>query len=425
MTDLLTTDLDLEGVRKLLPEDELRQFRKPPLEAYNFPPHFFTSPEIFDLEVKEIFMREWLCVGRVENIPGSGDFITRSIAGESMIVVRDGDGEIRAHLNYCRHRGSQLVEGCGNAKAFRCPYHGWMFGLDGKLRAAPEFRRTVDFKKEDFPLHSLAVEVWNGFVLVNFANDATPFAPRVTDMEKWGLGRYGMDQQVTTHQWEFEIDCNWKAYLENYHEEYHLPWVHGETFQAITPMKGWTFFEDLTEQPWQVGIGQFPGVCIGDTGEPEFPYNKELLTKVPLEYQGMPIWLAFPLFGALNSLDATVWFAFFPDSAEKTRFIMGLMVERDIAERYFAGDPEIVPKVAMYARNSETFIAEDNGITETQHKGLRTRVGGAGRFCEHELGAWMFHEWLIDRVYGPALGYGSLNGHATESKSPSGNGDKG
>jgi nitrite reductase/ring-hydroxylating ferredoxin subunit len=399
---------DVAELRKLIPEEELREFRKPSLEAFNFPPHFFTSPDIFELEVEHIFMKEWLCMGRVEDVANPGDFMTREIAGESLIIVRDGSGEIRAHVNYCRHRGCELVEGKGNTKAFRCPYHGWMYALDGQLRAAPEFRATVDFDKKDYPLYSVQVEVWQGFIMVNFDAEATPFAPRVTDMEKWGMSRYGMGGQVTTHQWEFEIDCNWKAYLENYHEEYHIPWVHGETFQVLTPMKGWTFFDDMSEQQWQVGIGQFPGICISVTGEPYFPYNEELLTKVPLEYQGMPIWLTFPLFGALNSLDATVWFAFFPDSAEKTRFIMGLAVDKPIAEKYFAGDPEVVPKVEEYAENTAYFIAEDNGIAEAQHRGLRTRVGGAGRFCEHELGAWMFHEWLIDKVYAPALGYGHL-----------------
>jgi choline monooxygenase len=408
---------DVTAIRELVTEEQLREYRKEPLEAFNFPPHFFTSPEIFELEVEHIFMKEWLCVGRVEDVKEPGDFVTREIAGESIIVVRDGAGDIRAHINYCRHRGCQLVEGSGHTKTFRCPYHGWMFALDGKLRAAPEFRHTVNFDKDDYPLYSLQVELWQGFILVNFDLEATPFAPRVSDMDKWGVSLYGMDKQVTTHQWEFTVPCNWKAYLENYHEEYHIPWVHGETFQVLTPMKGWTFFPEMTEQHHAVGVGQFPGICISDTGEPMFPYNPELLDpeKVPLEYQGIPIWLAYPMFGALNSLDATVWFAFYPDSPGQTRFTMGLMVDAGVAEKFFAGDPDTVEKVEMYARNSEGFISEDNGIAEKQHKGLKSRVGGAGRLCEHELGAWMIHEWLIDKVYGPALGYGqsASNGHGS------------
>lgn len=390
-------------------EDELQAARKPALEAATFPPHYYTSPEIYELELERIFFKQWQCVGRVEDIPNVGDYMTRNIATEPIVIVRDADNEIRAHINFCRHRGCQIVEGDGNTKAFRCPYHGWMFGLDGQLRAAPEFRDTLDFDKADYPLYAVKTEVWQGFIFINLDTEAEPLGPQLTETDKFGLNLYDMENQVTTHRWEYTLDCNWKAYVENFHEEYHVPWVHAETFQPVAPMKGWVCFPDLTEQPWQLFVGQFPELSFSDTAEPLFPFDPRI-NDISDDFKGMPIWLGYPTFMCINAVDSTIYYVAYPDGPEKMTLILRLMVHKDIAQKYFDGDPEIAPQVQQYGTNTEIFIAEDNKISEVQHKGLRARHGGAGRYCRHEIGAWKFHEWLIDAVYGPALGYSRSNG---------------
>jgi len=391
------------GLHTLVRAEDLQEIRRPELEAANLPTHYYSSPEIYELELQHIFFKEWSCVGRVEDVPNVGDYFTRTIATEPIVVVREPSGEIRAHLNVCRHRSCAIVEeGTGNAKSFRCPYHGWMYALDGELRAAPEFQETHGFRKADYPLLSVKVEIWEGFIFVNFDPDATSWAGRVSETTGWGLDKYWMGRQITTHRWEYELETNWKTYVENYIEEYHLPWVHAETFQAVAPMKGWKDFPDFTTQPWEIMIGQYPEMAMSDSGKPLFPFNPELLN-LPIEYQGMPIWLAYPTFMCIPSIDATVYYVAFPDGPEKTRIMLRLCVPGETAERYHAGDPEIVPQVEQYARNTEAFIAEDNVICEMQTKGQRSRHGLPGRYCKHEPLVWKLHNWLVETAYSPAL----------------------
>jgi phenylpropionate dioxygenase-like ring-hydroxylating dioxygenase large terminal subunit len=168
---------------------------RPWLEAENLPPEVYYSREIYDLEIERIFRREWLCVGRTEDIPRPGDFFTEEVAGQPVIVIRDNEHEVHALLNVCRHRGSPLVlEEKGCVKSIRCPYHGWMYGLDGTLRAAPEFKAVKDFHKRDYRLRSARVELWNEFVMINLDADATPFTGRLRGTEVWGVEK---DEQRT------------------------------------------------------------------------------------------------------------------------------------------------------------------------------------------------------------------------------------
>jgi choline monooxygenase len=390
----------------LIRKDELDAVQKPELEASNLPPHYYWSPEIYEHELETIFLREWICVGRADEIPNVGDFFTRTIAQDSVIVVRDTPDTIRGHANFCRHRGCQVVtEAGGNTKSFRCPYHGWLYALDGELRGAPDFKETRDFDKRDYPLFSVQVELYDGFIFVNFDTDATPLAPRLTDTEIWGRHLYGMGERRTTHRWEWQLDCNWKVFVENFLEEYHVPWVHPTTFQETVPMKKWLDFPEMSDQPWVLELAAEPEYTFSNDGKPLFPMSPAL-KDLPPEYAGMPVWCAFPTFMCLPAVDATLYYVAFPDGPEKTTVMMRLCLPNEVADAYDAGDPAIVPKVEEYVKNADEFIAEDNHICEVQQAGLRTRRGGTGRYCKHEPLVWRMHRWLIDVSYGAAASNG-------------------
>jgi phenylpropionate dioxygenase-like ring-hydroxylating dioxygenase large terminal subunit len=377
----------------------LDELKKPGLQAATLPPEAYWSPELYELELQRIFFKEWVCVGRVEDVPAPGDFITHQIATESLIIVRDHENQICVHHNVCRHRGCQLVEGAGNTPAFKCPYHGWMYGLGGDLRGAPEFRHTENFDKKDYPLISAQVEIWEGFIMVNLDPEAEPFAPRVSEMSRFGLEKYGMGDHVTIHKWEFRLNCNWKEWMENSIEEYHIPWVHTETFQAVSPMKGWVEFPDISEQPWIAMVGQFPGFSYSDTGDPLFPVTPETADLAP-EYSGMPIWVAYPSMGVLNSVDTTVYYVLLPDGPDHCYLRLGLAVAKESAEALARGDdPILQASREEYVRNIDSFLAEDNMISEQQHRGMRSRHAKAGRFSKHELLAWKFDKWVAERAY--------------------------
>ena len=141
-------------------------------EAATLPPVLYTSEEVLAFEREALFAKEWLCVGRSERIPNPGDWFTVTITGEPLIVLRDKEGGIRCMSAVCQHRAMQVCQGEGNSTTFKCPYHHWIYGQDGRLLGAPAMERTEGFDKKDFPLPSLQVELWQGFVFVNLDAEA-------------------------------------------------------------------------------------------------------------------------------------------------------------------------------------------------------------------------------------------------------------
>src|SRR5579864_8793213 len=142
--------------------------------ARSLPQRYFVSPDVFAREQDEIFSNEWLLVGHQSRIAKPGDYFLATIAGESLIVIRDSKFEIRSFYNVCRHRGTRLKEdACGHSFTIQCPYHAWTYGLDGRLIGAPHMDDVPGFNKADYPLHSVNVGVWEGFIFVNLKDAST------------------------------------------------------------------------------------------------------------------------------------------------------------------------------------------------------------------------------------------------------------
>src|SRR4051812_8401956 len=159
----------------------------------------YCSPEVFALESDRLFHGSWFCAGRTEDVPDAGSFQVVDVAGESIILVRDEDGVLRAFLNVCRHRGSQLCDGSGATKAIRCPYHAWSYGLDGRLLATPNVRRGERLPRATLGLHEVALDIWDGFVWVSLANDTMPLHDHLSAWASdapFQWSRYGVGELV-------------------------------------------------------------------------------------------------------------------------------------------------------------------------------------------------------------------------------------
>lgn len=215
----------------MLPTEEAAKLRgKGPLDAR--PWH---DPEWWELERKAVWMRSWLPLAHVCEVPQPGSFIRREVefARASLLVVRGKDGIIRAFRNACTHRGTELVQDCaGRRSAFTCPYHAWTFGTDGSLLSAPDFERFY-IEKEDVGLRQVACAVLAGLVFVNF--DPAPrqtvrsfFGPIARELE-------GLPMATATgfSEWTYEIAANWKTNFDNFQENYHLKFIHPRTGAPI------------------------------------------------------------------------------------------------------------------------------------------------------------------------------------------------
>jgi Rieske 2Fe-2S family protein len=219
--------------------------------ARTMPGEYYTSPAILAEEREQIFAQQWSCVGRASRLAEAGDFVVRTVAGESLIMVRGRDGILRAFFNLCRHRGTRLCrEPSGRfSETIQCPYHAWTYATDGRLIGAPHMQEVEGFAKSDHPLHAAALAEWEGFVFVNVADDPQPFAEWFAPMLR-RLERYGLASLKVGHSVHYEVKANWKLVFQNYSECLHCPMIHPE-LSAVLPYQSGA--NDLTEGPFLGG----------------------------------------------------------------------------------------------------------------------------------------------------------------------------
>jgi len=199
--------------------------RKPLLEAETLPPECYTSEAFFKREIETIFMKVWNFIGRVDYIANSGDYYTLDFAGVPLVILRDDNGCVHAFVNSCRHRGAKVVTGSGTAKALKCGYHGWIYRTDGSLAACPGMANSVGFDKADYPLVAVKTETWGGFIFVNFDRESESLASYLGNLPET-FDCYRFENMVCTRRNEYEVACNWKIYVENAMEAFHVPHVH-------------------------------------------------------------------------------------------------------------------------------------------------------------------------------------------------------
>jgi choline monooxygenase len=196
--------------------------------GYTLPAEWYTRPEFYTREQERIFRRCWQYVGLAEQLAQPGDFFTGRAGDVPILVVRDSAGQLRAFVNVCRHRGSQLMpEACGNGKTLQCRYHAWTYNLDGSLRAAPGSKDELGFDPAEFPLLPVQVETWGPFIFVNPDTQAPPLAETLSELprltEATGLDLGAIRRRVRR---EYAIAANWKVVMDNYLECYHCPVAH-------------------------------------------------------------------------------------------------------------------------------------------------------------------------------------------------------
>lgn len=221
--------MDLRGE---LPDFTDANLATEPIErSETIPSSWYTRPEMHEADRTWIFARSWQYAGPASKVRSAGEFATALVAGNPILLVRGKDGILRAFYNVCRHRGGPLaLEEHGTCNALQCKYHGWTYLLDGSLRGVPKFDRAELFDKKDFGLVPVAAAEWEGMLFVNLSAEAaaeTPLAA-VTDgiaerIAPAKLGSRSFVKRVT-----YDVRCNWKVYVDNYLEGYHLPFVHPE-----------------------------------------------------------------------------------------------------------------------------------------------------------------------------------------------------
>jgi choline monooxygenase len=217
---------DLPPPSWLSPDD----FTIVPLErAETIPSSWYTDSRQFEFEKESVFARTWQMVGHEGRVAKQGDYLVGSAAGNPILLVRGKDNLLRAFYNVCRHRGGPIaIEESGNCNALQCKYHGWTYTLEGMLRGVPQFDRVELFDRKDYGLIPVGLDAWQGLQFVNLAGTHEPSLQAVLAPIAKRIAPIDLSTKKFYRRVEYTLNCNWKVYVDNYLEGYHLPYVHPE-----------------------------------------------------------------------------------------------------------------------------------------------------------------------------------------------------
>ena len=365
--------------------------RRPLSQASPLPGWCYASPEWHAREIETIFRgpgAEWLCIGRVDQVPKPGDFYTIPLLGQPLLVVRDIGSKVHVHSAVCRHRGAIVAAGEGNCRAFICPYHSWTYRLDGGLAAVPGAPSPYDgvenFDKGALGLTPVRSEIWAGFIFVNFDPQAKPLMQWLGGLPDF-LARYRIEEMQFTHRDIYEVDCNWKVWLENAFENYHVATIHRDHYDPKNPQR-WEFmsadsFDAMYSRRSIVAYSGLPPIDGLNEREASGLHH---------------VWLR-PSLQIIISASSMKYRQYLPEGPEKLRLIENWTFPRSTVARSDFGDT-VGP--SYYEKYSQ-IIREDLTISPVVQRGMRSGAFRPGRYSLEEYVVHRIANYVLDRVIGP------------------------
>src|SRR5882724_2624122 len=343
--------------------------------AWSIPAPFYTDPGVFVQEKERVFGRAWQVVGHRDQLARPGDFFTTEVLGEPLLLVRGGQGELRGFYNVCRHRAGPPAEGCGSRKLFRCGYHGWTYGLDGALISAPEFEGQAGFDPKQFTLTPVRAEEWSNLIFVNLDPGTEPLVKSLGRLPQQ-VERFGFDGMKLFERRSYDMNCNWKTYVDNYLEGYHLPSVHPGLNRELD-------YDAYTVEPHARHVRQFSPIRGAQPGDATPRRYQEAAVDLTTDYFWIfPNWMlnCYPDNVSLNIV--------LPVSADRSLAIFEwYLPEKDLGGAAAKASVEFSAQIQV----------EDVGICETVQKNLHSRSYRRGRYSiKQETGVHAFHRMYAD-----------------------------
>jgi Rieske 2Fe-2S family protein len=356
------------------------------------PGNYYVDPRLFLDEQSRIFSELWICTARALELAVPGSFQTFDVAGESLIIVRDSDEQLRAFYNVCRHRGSRICsEASGVVKrTFQCPYHVWSYSLDGRLVGAPNMAMMPDLDAAERSLLSVHAREWLGYVWVCLADDPPDFASveqQVT--ERFGdpttIDSYDLDKLAVGRRIEYDIRANWKLIVENFMECYHCANLHPELVTVLPE------FRRGFPTQHKVGYGAEFGADIkGFTfdGRAGFAPLSGLSAEQDRHYYGMTV---LPQLVINLAPDHAIIHRIFPVAFDRTVVRCDWLFAPEVVE----GGHDLSPSIELFHRvNSQDFAAVEKCQPAMGSRAFRQ--GGVFVPAEHHIA--VFNQWVRDRL---------------------------
>ena len=356
----------------------------------------YTSPRFFEAEMERVFRPSWNMLERLDLVPNPGDFHALSFMNIPLLIVRGRDDKVRVFANTCRHRGALVATGEGNCKAFTCPYHAWSYGLGGELLGAPNYvdgegKPLIDAaNKREFGLIEIPSDSWGGFLFVRFKDGPETLADHLGELRD-RLASHRLEDMVCVKRVVYEMDSNWKCFVENYSDGYHIPTVHRNSLAR------WK--ATYTDEPDPKGNGTahfanhegsqlllpFPGY----EGFPPMPQIDESRKRGTFFITLRP--------GMMMTLgnDGALAFRCEPLAPTKSRLMISSLFPKSTVAR---NDFEQIAQ--NYYRRNDIVVGEDVAIALRQAAGIQSPYARMARLCSSETSLNRIANWILDRVIG-------------------------
>jgi choline monooxygenase len=357
----------------------------------------YTSERFFQAEMQRMFLPGWNLLERLDLVPQPGDFHALTFMNIKLLVARGNDDKVRVFANTCRHRGATVTEGKGNCKAFRCPYHSWTYSLEGDLLGTPKYdgaagEPLIDASNKDqYGLVEIPSDSWGGFIFVKFRDGPETLADHLGDFREH-LASHRLEDMVCAKRMVYEMDANWKCFVENYSDGYHISTVHRDslarwkaTYASLPEAKGNYTVAFAMHKGSQLLL-PFPGYD-GFPPMPQIVDNRKEGTFFTAVHPAMMMTLCN---------DGALVFRCEPISATKSRLMISSLFPKSTVAR---NDFEEIAK--NYYRRNDIVVGEDVAIALRQQAGIQSPYCRIAPLCHSEMSLNQIANWILDRVIGP------------------------
>ena len=348
------------------------------------PPAAYRSPELYELEVSQLFRQGWIVVGHISEVPEPGDYRCVDIIGEQLVLVRDRQNELHVLSRVCLHRWMEVATGAGKAKAFQCPYHLWTYSLDGRLVGTPEMQKAQDFDRTTCHLPEIRHEIWRGLVFINLDGNADPLTPQLAPLDDQ-LDRHpgtDMGNHVVVNEFDWgeepggECAWDWKIFIENFMECYHHLGPHRESLQKRSPAQlSWTDTSNHAYSLMHTGV------------------SRERAAEEPEEAMGGNLIHIYPLTILGSGYYGSNIHQIYPTGTGRCR-----VITKSLGRPEEMAKDDWPEKFAERVQRSAVINGQDLAVNRGTQKAVVASNAKPGRLSHLEQPLWEFYQYLASNL---------------------------
>ncbi|MEM7562604.1 MAG: aromatic ring-hydroxylating dioxygenase subunit alpha [Pseudomonadota bacterium] len=371
-------DLKIQ-LEKVIPETD---------RSLGIPPACYADEGLLRQEREAVFHTGWVGIGRGDRWPESGDYSAIDIAKTPIIVIRNKSGQLKAFANSCRHRGSRILSDSGHCKKMKCPFHWWTYDLDGKLKVYPRMEKAVDFNPDEFGLIEFPLEERRGFAFVSFEVNPMSIDSWLAEFDDYHAP-WDLDNWKTTRVREFEVECNWKTFIEVFNEYYHLPMVHPDSISWLYPEPDPA---DIVSGQYTTQFGATEGAAalMAETQQFALPIAPGLTGR---ETSGTRYTWIYPNMTYALSQDSMWIYQAFPVTADRCHVTQTICFPSNSVEM-----EDFETRAQHYYERIDTALSEDLPFLQKQQHGLNSKFACQGRFAALEPSVGNFAYWYAQQM---------------------------